>query len=47
MCKCGEVFCCKHKSPEDHSCTYDYQKLGREKLAQSMPVVRVVKVAPV
>lgn len=24
-CKCGMTFCSKHKTPETHSCGYDYR----------------------
>ena len=26
VCKCGLVFCSKHRLPEYHECTYDYSK---------------------
>ena len=30
-------FTCRH--PEDHKCTFDYQKEGKEKLTKDNPVV--------
>eukprot|EP00127_Corallochytrium_limacisporum_P004117 Clim_evm62s157 gene=Clim_evmTU62s157 len=32
-CKCGYVFCDKHKAAERHACTYDYKTSGREELS--------------
>ena len=33
-CRCGKVFCVKHKNPEEHNCTFDYRQDGKEKLEQ-------------
>jgi predicted nucleic acid binding AN1-type Zn finger protein len=46
-CKCGETFCCRHKAPEDHSCTYDFQKEARDKLAEKLPRICANKVVAV
>ena len=38
ICKCGFKFCCSHRHPEDHQCTFDHkteqQKLLRDKNPQ-------------
>jgi len=26
-CKCGKLFCNKHKMPEQHNCTYDWTQI--------------------
>jgi hypothetical protein len=28
-CKCGEVFCSRHRLPEEHDCSYDFRTEGR------------------
>lgn len=38
-CKCGIVTCIAHRFPEDHSCTIDYKKIGREQLTNNNPVI--------
>lgn len=43
-CKCGELFCGQHRYPESHNCTFDYKSEGRQKLADSNPVVQAAKV---
>ena len=40
-CKCTLIFCNLHRLPEEHSCTVDYRKLGKEKLSKE-----ITKVAP-
>ena len=35
-CKCGLKKLCSHcRMPEDHNCTFDFQKDGREKLEKN------------
>ncbi len=31
-CKCGLLYCAKHRHPEEHSCTYDFKTEARNKL---------------
>jgi len=31
-CKCGSVFCAKHRYPEEHACTFDFKTEERNKL---------------
>lgn len=33
-CRCGGVFCPKHRYPEEHSCDVDFKKAGRDLLAK-------------
>jgi len=36
-CKCGYVFCAKHRHAEDHDCDFDHKGAGREILAKNNP----------
>ena len=35
-CKCGKLFCIKHKDPEAHGCTYDFKSESKEKLEEQL-----------
>ena len=39
-CKCGHVFCKKHRLPEQHACQYDFLGEGRERLAEENPLLK-------
>lgn len=39
VCRCGGVFCDKHRQPEKHDCTYDHQAAARERLKKDNPQV--------
>ncbi|KAK4280521.1 hypothetical protein QN277_012139 [Acacia crassicarpa] len=39
-CQCGELFCGKHRYPEEHSCTVDYKQIGRELLRKQNPLIQ-------
>lgn len=43
-CRCGHKFCIKHKCAENHNCTFDFKKSGREKLAKDNPKIEFNKV---
>lgn len=34
ICKCEKLLCYKHRYQNEHSCTFDYKTVEREKLAQ-------------
>eukprot|EP00128_Syssomonas_multiformis_P008945 Colp12_sorted_trinity150504_noHs@19068 len=38
-CKCGYVFCDKHKFAEHHSCEFDYRADGRQLISEKNPVI--------
>jgi len=40
-CRCGYVFCSKHRHAEDHDCDFDHKGKGREILAKNNPNVAV------
>ncbi|XP_022767116.1 zinc finger A20 and AN1 domain-containing stress-associated protein 6 [Durio zibethinus] len=42
-CKCGITFCGSHRYPENHGCTFDFKKVGREEIARANPVVKAEK----
>ena len=35
-CKCNQMFCALHRSPEDHDCTYDYRSEGCKRLEEKL-----------
>jgi len=44
LCKCKEVFCKKHKLPEDHVCSYDHKGIQKENLKQQLHTITSQKV---
>ncbi|XVE75995.1 hypothetical protein DITRI_Ditri12bG0137200 [Diplodiscus trichospermus] len=42
-CKCGITFCGSHRYPENHGCTFDFKKVGREEIARANPLVKAEK----
>ena len=42
-CKCGLVFCCHHRLPEEHNCTFDYKSVGVRKLSEENPLIQAQK----
>ena len=42
-CKCGFVFCKKHRLPETHACEFDYISHGKQVLAMNNPVIKTEK----
>ncbi|XP_039051507.1 zinc finger A20 and AN1 domain-containing stress-associated protein 6-like [Hibiscus syriacus] len=46
-CKCGITFCGSHRYPENHGCTFDFKKAGREKIARANPVVKAEKLVKI
>ncbi|XVF09714.1 hypothetical protein REPUB_Repub07fG0119200 [Reevesia pubescens] len=39
-CRCGNVFCGKHRYPEEHECSVDFKLIGREALLKQNPVCK-------
>jgi hypothetical protein len=37
-CKCGKLFCITHLHAEEHNCTFDYQKEGKDLLKKQNDV---------
>ena len=44
-CYCNYSYCLKHRMPEDHICTVDYIKKGRDDIAQLNPKVVSEKIS--
>ncbi|KAF3445121.1 hypothetical protein FNV43_RR14814 [Rhamnella rubrinervis] len=42
-CRCGEIFCPRHRLPEEHACNVDYKSAGRDVLAKQNPVCKADK----
>lgn len=42
-CQCEMVFCRTHRQPEAHSCTFDFCKVAKERLARENVVVKADK----
>lgn len=40
-CRCGYVFCAKHRYAEEHQCDFDHKTRGREIIAKANPVLDV------
>jgi hypothetical protein len=38
------VFCSSHRHAQDHACDFDYQAMGRERLAKANPQVAASKI---
>jgi len=38
-CRCGFKYCAKHRTPESHECTYNYQAAFQQKLRSENPTV--------
>lgn len=42
-CRCGFVFCGKHRLPEAHTCDFDFVADGKKVLAKNNPLVQCDK----
>ncbi|CAL9134549.1 Zinc finger AN1 domain-containing stress-associated protein 15 [Musa troglodytarum] len=43
-CRCGDLFCGRHRYSGAHDCSFDYKALGREEIAKANPVVKAAKI---
>uniref|UniRef100_A0A5S6QRL7 AN1-type domain-containing protein n=1 Tax=Trichuris muris TaxID=70415 RepID=A0A5S6QRL7_TRIMR len=39
LCYCGNAFCKQHRMPEDHNCSFDFKKIGRETIRKNNPKI--------
>lgn len=46
-CRCGSLFCDRHRYAEDHDCPFDYKAEARAAISKSNPVVMAAKVTPI
>tara|TARA_Y100000590_G_scaffold1649_1_gene2083 strand:+ start:31978 stop:32190 length:213 start_codon:yes stop_codon:yes gene_type:complete len=44
-CKCGNIYCSKHRHAEDHECTYDHKSKERNILENKLVKVVSEKIA--
>ena len=42
-CRCGLKFCTEHRYAGSHNCTFDYKKLGRDRLEKENPQISFSK----
>lgn len=42
-CRCGNMFCPKHRHPEFHGCPFDYKTEGRKILEANNPIISIPK----
>ncbi|KAK1267580.1 Zinc finger AN1 domain-containing stress-associated protein 15 [Acorus gramineus] len=43
-CRCGDLFCGRHRYSDVHECSFDYKAVGREEILKANPVVRASKI---
>ncbi|KAF7811860.1 zinc finger A20 and AN1 domain-containing stress-associated protein 5-like [Senna tora] len=43
QCRCGDLFCGRHRFPKEHSCTVNFKQIGREILIKQNPVIKADK----
>ncbi|XP_006294904.2 zinc finger A20 and AN1 domain-containing stress-associated protein 3 [Capsella rubella] len=42
-CRCGFVFCGTHRYAEKHECSFDFKRVGKDKIAKANPIVKADK----
>ncbi|XP_020595543.1 zinc finger AN1 domain-containing stress-associated protein 15-like [Phalaenopsis equestris] len=43
-CRCGDLFCSRHRYSETHNCSFDYKAAGREAISRANPLIRAAKI---
>ncbi|KAJ6799746.1 zinc finger AN1 domain-containing stress-associated protein 15-like [Iris pallida] len=43
-CRCGDLFCGRHRYSDVHGCSFDYKAMGRDEISKANPVVRAAKI---
>ncbi|PKA54781.1 Zinc finger AN1 domain-containing stress-associated protein 15 [Apostasia shenzhenica] len=43
-CRCGELFCARHRYSSTHDCSFDYKAAGRAEICKANPVIRAAKI---
>ncbi|CAD5179690.1 zinc finger AN1 domain-containing stress-associated protein 15-like [Musa acuminata AAA Group] len=43
-CRCGDLFCGRHRYSDAHECSFDYKAAGREEIAKANPLIRAAKI---
>lgn len=39
QCRCGIIFCPRHRHPHQHNCTHDFKEEGKKQIIQNLPQV--------
>jgi len=45
-CRCGKIYCGKHRYPDEHKCSFDFKLFDRVKLKNDNPMIVPDKVVP-
>lgn len=43
-CRCGDLFCGRHRYSDVHDCSFDYKAFGRPEIAKANPLIRAAKI---
>jgi predicted nucleic acid binding AN1-type Zn finger protein len=46
-CRCGNVYCSKHRYSDKHSCSYDWKANERAQLTKALPHVGGAKITKI
>lgn len=38
-CRCGNKYCNEHRLPETHTCSFDYETLGKKIIEEKNPII--------
>lgn len=44
QCKCGGIYCPKHRYSFEHDCSVDYRKIGQTELKEKIIEIKPIKV---
>ena len=43
-CRCKKIFCCRHRLPHEHNCSFDFKTLKQKQLHKENPKLVPIKV---
>ncbi|MQM09733.1 hypothetical protein Taro_042616 [Colocasia esculenta] len=43
-CRCGVLFCARHRHADSHDCSFDYKAAGRDEISRANPLIRAAKI---
>jgi len=46
-CRCGYFYCNSHRYADQHTCPFDYKKMGSEEVAKANPLVQAAKITKI
>lgn len=47
QCRCGFMFCTKHKNPHQHDCKYNFRDVKRKELENKIPKTESGKITKI